>query len=123
MPGIVAKEYSDAPAQLRAVLPPEAFQAFSQSFLPFAEDAAAKLMEMLVPRIREIMCEKFEELIGILCLTESPTNLLMWAHYADSHAGFVLELVLNPRSSTSGWAQTTTYAIFEKSSIETNVQP
>lgn len=29
--------------------------------------------------------------IGVLSLTEDPNNLLMWAHYAKSHTGFVLE--------------------------------
>lgn len=33
----------------------------------------------------------FDNLIGILCFTETPSNLLMWAHYADSHQGFVIE--------------------------------
>jgi hypothetical protein len=28
---------------------------------------------------------------GILCLTEVPDSLLMWAHYANSHNGFVLQ--------------------------------
>ncbi len=27
---------------------------------------------------------------GILCLTRTPTNPLMWAHYADKHGGFVI---------------------------------
>jgi len=38
-----------------------------------------------------MMPQKVEEMIGILCLTESPDNLLMWGHYADSHHGFVVE--------------------------------
>lgn len=29
---------------------------------------------------------------GVLSLTETPDNLLMWSHYATSHKGFVLEL-------------------------------
>lgn len=29
--------------------------------------------------------------IGILSLTEKPNNLLMWAHYADAHKGFVIK--------------------------------
>lgn len=29
--------------------------------------------------------------IGVLCLSSLRDNLLMWAHYADSHKGFVLE--------------------------------
>ncbi len=28
--------------------------------------------------------------LGILCLTESKRNLLMWAHYAESHKGYVI---------------------------------
>lgn len=28
---------------------------------------------------------------GVLCLTETRNNLLMWSHYADSHQGFVIE--------------------------------
>ncbi len=29
---------------------------------------------------------------GVLCLTTNMQNLLMWAHYADSHRGFVVEI-------------------------------
>jgi hypothetical protein len=92
MPGIATKEYSEASAQLRSVLSLEAWQAFSEALRPNIEDATATWMEMLVPGIREVINQKFEEMLGILCLTESPTSLLMWAHYADSHEGFVLEL-------------------------------
>jgi hypothetical protein len=30
--------------------------------------------------------------IGIFCVANTPKNLLMWAHYADSHKGFALEI-------------------------------
>lgn len=29
--------------------------------------------------------------VGICCLTKDPLNLLMWAHYANNHKGFVVE--------------------------------
>ena len=29
---------------------------------------------------------------GILCLTKRPESLVMWAHYAEAHRGFILEL-------------------------------
>ncbi len=35
--------------------------------------------------------EKFSSLYGIVSLTENPLCRLMWAHYAESHAGFVAE--------------------------------
>ena len=91
MPGIAAQQYSEAPEQLRTIIPLEVFQAFSQSLLPGMKLTAEKVMEAVLPGIRDVFSQKFEELLGILCLTESPTNLLMWAHYADSHQGFVVE--------------------------------
>ncbi len=33
----------------------------------------------------------FDEKYGILCLTKSPSNLLMWAHYANHHRGMVIQ--------------------------------
>ncbi|UEM19003.1 DUF2971 domain-containing protein [Skermanella mucosa] len=32
----------------------------------------------------------YRDRIAMVCLTESRTNLLMWSHYADQHAGFVI---------------------------------
>ena len=29
--------------------------------------------------------------VGVCCLTKDPLNLLMWAHYANNHEGFVVE--------------------------------
>lgn len=34
---------------------------------------------------------------GILCLTASPTNILMWSHYADNHNGCCLEFSTTTR--------------------------
>lgn len=33
----------------------------------------------------------FGEKVGMLCLSENPDSLLMWAHYADSHRGYVIQ--------------------------------
>ncbi len=38
--------------------------------------------------------------IGICCLSRNPLNLLMWAHYATKHTGFVIEFSI-PTESTS----------------------
>lgn len=35
--------------------------------------------------------EKVKKNIGILCLSDRPDNLLLWAHYADQHHGVCLE--------------------------------
>ena len=35
--------------------------------------------------------EKEAALLGMLCLSEKPDDILMWSHYAGSHTGFCLE--------------------------------
>lgn len=39
----------------------------------------------------EFFQAKADQFIGVICLTEKPDNLLMWAHYGNSHEGFVIE--------------------------------
>lgn len=37
--------------------------------------------------------EEFINLTRVLCLTEKPDNILMWAHYAASHTGLLSNLI------------------------------
>lgn len=39
----------------------------------------------------KILKDKFAEQFGILSLTKKKDNLIMWAHYAKNHEGFVIE--------------------------------
>jgi hypothetical protein len=48
---------------------------------------AANINAEMARKINELMNDS----IGVLSLCEHPDNLLMWAHYGDSHRGFVLE--------------------------------
>jgi len=57
------------------------FQAFLQAFKPRMKDELENGFGGL-----------FRHEIGVLSLSEASDNLLMWAHYADSHRGFVLAL-------------------------------
>ena len=45
----------------------------------------------LLPNLRERFYN-LHNTTGILSLSETPDNLLMWAHYAEEHTGFVLVL-------------------------------
>ena len=40
--------------------------------------------------IEEVRIRKMEELFAVFCLSAIPDNLLMWAHYADSHKGICI---------------------------------
>jgi hypothetical protein len=51
---------------------------------------AFELCEKVVEEERKYWLEEIE-MVRILCLAETPDNLLMWSHYAEQHAGVVLE--------------------------------
>lgn len=44
----------------------------------------------LMQKLRDSLYDQMNR-FGILCLTKTDCNLLMWSHYADSHQGFVIE--------------------------------
>lgn len=91
LPIILADEYAKLPSQFRKRISFKQFQDLAKAQLPQLKAQLQELTEVAVPMTQRIISEKFEEMTGILCLTESPANLLMWAHYADSHQGFVVE--------------------------------
>ena len=45
----------------------------------------------ILPDLRERFYKLHNE-FGVLSLSETPDNLLMWAHYAEAHTGFILVL-------------------------------
>lgn len=47
----------------------------------------------LPPRTTEAMTHALlSTTVGVLCLTEDPSKLLMWAHYGDGQRGIIIEL-------------------------------
>jgi len=45
--------------------------------------------------------EGLRDQIGVCCLSKNPLNLLMWAHYATRHTGFVVEFSIPIKSTLS----------------------
>ena len=90
-PELVREELAKLPSEVRALVPVEVLHEILLRQLPEAKRNIQGMAEFLMPKLQEVMARKFEELIGILCLSESAESLLMWAHYADSHRGFVIE--------------------------------
>lgn len=45
----------------------------------------------LIQAVSKRAPEKVRNLICVLCLSESPVDLLMWSHYGDEHKGMVIE--------------------------------
>lgn len=89
------EEYSKLPRNSRRQISFDEFSAKVSSLThkQFTTDVKLRMAE----KVQEIFDKELARKIGILSLTESPDNLLMWAHYADSHQGFVIEF--DPQSS------------------------
>lgn len=94
-PTALAEEYEKLPLQLRNELSLQQFTAFIDMQFPNIKSEIKAVAKSVTSPVQQLMANTFEEMIGILCLTESPSNLLMWAHYADSHQGFVVEFDCN----------------------------
>jgi len=73
-----------------------------RGLMPKAEDVQPiihnwlkQFMTMKQPDFRNLathtILEGINKAFGMLCLTEKPDNLLMWAHYSRNHTGFVIE--------------------------------
>ena len=90
LPRALEEELEKVPAELRALIPRHALEILLESQLPSVQTQLEGFSAQMMPLLQETMARKLEELLGILCLTEDADNLLMWAHYADSHRGFVL---------------------------------
>lgn len=58
---------------------------------PMMKEALARDMAHANQEMAEKMAAQINEGIGVLCLCEDPDDLLMWAHYANEHKGFVVE--------------------------------
>lgn len=91
MPQAIDEELAKLPPEVRALMPRVKIEERIRSAMPQMKKDVFQLTETLMPNLAEMMGRKFEELIGILCLSGSADNLPMWAHYADSHHGFVIE--------------------------------
>lgn len=91
LPDYLIKEYEKLPRELRRKISLEKFKQAANNQMPKIHEYMYEAQQEILPVIQIKMEKVFDEMFGILCLTESPKNLLMWAHYADSHQGFVIE--------------------------------
>lgn len=55
-----------------------------------ADMATREIVGMVIDRVEDIVAER--ERIGVLSLSDSCDNMLLWAHYGHEHRGAVLEI-------------------------------
>ncbi|ROL71812.1 hypothetical protein BLX41_19290 [Pseudomonas protegens] len=66
-----------------------------EKVLDLKRDFNLELKAQLGGFAQKTLFEGCNERIGVLCLSENKSDLLMWAHYADCHKGFVIEFDSN----------------------------
>jgi hypothetical protein len=90
MPSEIQRAYDDLAFEIRAQIPYATFAQLAEHLTAAQEPEMLALFSELAPLIKTTMFQKFDELIGVLSLSEVPDSLLMWSHYAASHTGLVL---------------------------------
>lgn len=89
LPENLRQEYLKLPPEVQAMLPYKQFLALANMLAESAMPEALSFAKTLTPMAQSGIGMLADQL-GILSLTETPDNLLMWAHYAASHEGFVI---------------------------------
>src|SRR6266849_2373668 len=97
--------YERLPLEQKAKMPFKTFATLAETQFPQLLAGAAEFISLVTPILRQKIRE-LDQMVGILSLTETPDNLLMWSHYADQHRGIVLEFdehhpILNRRKSSN----------------------
>ena len=77
-------------ADLKMPPTPEDIDRAVQAFKKELDFTPSALESSILPAARSRVEDRILEQIGILSLTEVNDDLLMWSHYADGHAGFVI---------------------------------
>ncbi len=90
LPDFAAKEYEKLPPEQRARIPLADFLSRATAATPAALPVMYQAMQRLVPFVRAQL-RRVDSEMGVLSLTATADNLLMWSHYAAQHRGMVIE--------------------------------
>lgn len=87
---LIEEQYNELPPEIRKVITKDAFIIYAESKKESVIEGMQNLAVNAVPMLEKVIHEGFEKHVGVLSLTETSNNLLMWAHYANSHEGMVV---------------------------------
>jgi len=84
-------EYEKQTPLFNNVIPHKFIQQFTSIKQKDMLDKLKQYSGEIVKILNQSILAEFDKKIGILSLTEKHNNILMWAHYAESHQGFIIE--------------------------------
>lgn len=97
---IIQNVIEQAPSQLKDHITAEGLRDFfntpqGATMLAAAQQSARNevlgILHANADRFRQTVYDKLRSIVGIVSFSEVPDNVLMWAHYATEHRGFVVE--------------------------------
>lgn len=88
---VVTEQYDSMSARFRDEVSLRTFAAAIDYMRPEVYSLFRSVDDSFVPAINAMMHERFGAHVAVLSLSEVNDCQLMWAHYADSHRGFVIE--------------------------------
>jgi len=87
---IFKEEYSKLPPATKNNISYSKFLEFSYTKKEEVVSNVLNMSKQIIPALNNEMHKAFDNRVGILSLTENDHNLLMWAHYANCHQGYVI---------------------------------
>ena len=91
LPDLIEQTLAELPTHLRNRKTKEQIESRARAHMLSKDHGFANILKKLTPLLHSRFNQEMEKRVGILCLTETPDDILMWAHYACSHEGFVIE--------------------------------
>lgn len=92
------RDYEKLPNDKKLLLSVEQVIAFARdnpqtlkTIMSNIEPVFRKVISDFTPKAKEMLTDALNANVGILSLSETIYNSLLWAHYADSHRGFAIE--------------------------------
>ncbi len=91
-------QYKSLPKHTKKIMSFQKFQLLTEDKKPEIVSQIKGFSARLPQQLNETLFQKTaDKAVGVLCLTERKDNLLMWAHYACNHEGFLIEFdITNP---------------------------
>jgi hypothetical protein len=91
LPEEIRQAYDQLPAHVRTTITYGQVLALAEHLAKVNEPEMLSALESIGIAAGSFFTGKIDQVLGVLCLSEVPDSLLMWAHYASSHTGFVVE--------------------------------
>jgi hypothetical protein len=91
LPEEIKRAYDQLPPHVRPAISFNQVLALAEHLAKVKEPEMLGALQSIGSVAGSFFTGKIDQLLGVFCLSEVPDSLLMWAHYASSHTGFVVE--------------------------------